>query len=195
MNPAHPLGLGQMLCIVVFLCVALFELLVSRAREGGQERAHVDLKTGLVMLLMAMVGVGGGFVLSPAARAFWRDPFEWWQYLGFVLVGVGQSIRYAAIHALGNAFSVYPGVSRDQKLLTGGIYRLIRHPAYLGTLCLFVALAWIYAHPLSSALAILMPSLGLVYRIRVEEAILERAFGEEYRRYKKQTKRLVPYVF
>ena len=32
-----------------------------------------------------------------------------------------------------------------------------------------------------------MPALGLIYRIRVEEAILERSFGQEYRSYKRKT--------
>ena len=41
--------------------------------------------------------------------------------------------------------------------------------------------------------------LGLVplilYRIRIEEAILMEEFGDEYREYMKRTKKLIPLVF
>jgi len=192
--PFH-IGLGQILCLGTLFAVTLFELWASRARSGGPERVCVDRKTGPVMLLMAVAGLGGGFALSGEARAFWHDPFVFWQYLGFVLAGAGLLVRFVAIRSLGDAFSVYPGVCRSQTLRTQGIYRRIRHPAYLGTLLLFGAMAWIYAHPLSSSLVILLPTLGLIYRIRVEESILERAFGEEYLRYKQRTKQLIPYVY
>ena len=192
--PFH-IGLGQILCLGTLFAVTLFELWASRARSGGPERVCVDRKTGPVMLLMAVAGLGGGFVLSSEARAFWRDPFVLWQYLGFSLAGAGLLVRFVAIRSLGDAFSIHPGVSRSQTLCTLGIYRLIRHPAYLGTLLLFGSMAWIYAHPLSSSIVFLLPALGLIYRIRVEESILERVFGEEYLGYKQRTKRFIPYVY
>ncbi len=37
-----------------------------------------------------------------------------------------------------------------------------------------------------------LPTIGLVWRIRVEEAALTNAFGDAYNRYAETRKRLVP---
>jgi protein-S-isoprenylcysteine O-methyltransferase Ste14 len=39
------------------------------------------------------------------------------------------------------------------------------------------------------------PTVALLYRIRIEEAALREAFGEEYVAYSNTTKRLVPGLY
>ena len=76
-----------------------------------------------------------------------------------------------------------------------GPYHLMRHPSYTGMLLAFAALAGTFQNWLSLA-CILVPILAaLAYRIYVEEIALEATFGDEYRQYAAETKRLIPGVF
>src|SRR5439155_6944026 len=91
----------------------------------------------------------------------------------------------------GSRFSPLIAVQREHPLETAGLYARIRHPGYLG--------AWLAA--LGAALAfgsaLALPLLGLMLlslesRMRREELLMERHFGDRYRRYRERTGRLLP---
>ena len=42
---------------------------------------------------------------------------------------------------------------------------------------------------------LVIPGLVYGFRMRVEEAALLQAFGDEYRAYMRRTKRLIPFIF
>jgi protein-S-isoprenylcysteine O-methyltransferase len=75
-----------------------------------------------------------------------------------------------------------------------GPYRFVRHPAYAGNLLAALGLGLALANWLSIAALVVLPLLGHLPRIRVEEAALEGALGEQYRAYEAETARLVPRV-
>lgn len=79
-------------------------------------------------------------------------------------------------------------------MVTGGPYRYIRHPGYLGeVMSMFGA-----GLSLSSIVGLVLGvvSLGLVLvRIRPEEEMLISNFGNEYESYMKRTKRLIPFIY
>lgn len=112
--------------------------------------------------------------------------------LGFFSIGV--SIRIVARRTLGKHFSSGLKMSQEQELIEHGIYRHVRHPAYLGSLLLSPGIPLIF-----SSLYGLLLMLGLVpcfvYRIRIEERMLLKRFGERYRQYMKKTKKIIPYVY
>lgn len=82
-----------------------------------------------------------------------------------------------------------------QKVQRRGIYRLVRHPSYLGMELIFLAVGLRSRNWAGLAWMFILPSLGILYRIYVEEAALNKAFGEEYAAYSRETKRLIPGVF
>lgn len=76
-----------------------------------------------------------------------------------------------------------------------GLYRLVRHPSYLGMEIIFLA-AGLHAHNwVSLAVYGILPTLALLYRIHVEEAALLHAFGQEYADYMRATRRLIPWLY
>jgi protein-S-isoprenylcysteine O-methyltransferase Ste14 len=78
--------------------------------------------------------------------------------------------------------------------VTTGIYRLIRHPSYLGLLAHRTRLgAQLRSGVGLLLLALLIPPLWR--RIRAEERLLETQFGDEYRAYAKRTARLLPGIY
>ncbi len=79
-------------------------------------------------------------------------------------------------------------------LVTGGPYRLVRHPIYLGLALLAMgeALAFNSWPAVLIVLSGIVPSF--VWRARTEEELLRRTFGERYALYRKQTKMIIPHL-
>jgi protein-S-isoprenylcysteine O-methyltransferase Ste14 len=78
-------------------------------------------------------------------------------------------------------------------LQTGGPYRLVRHPLYLGWVLMVFGAARMTGDRLAFAA---MTTAYLLVAIPWEERSLERSFGEAYRRYKTQVRwRVFPFVY
>lgn len=77
------------------------------------------------------------------------------------------------------------------ELVTDGIYGTVRHPQYVGLLVLVVG--FLIQWP-TIATVLMAPGLFVMYYrlARREEADLEAAFGDEYRRYKKLVPAFLP---
>lgn len=106
------------------------------------------------------------------------QPTDWPLALTVVFV-IGGAIACAALLNLGPAFAVLPAA---RGVVTGGLYRLVRHPAYLGEGLMVIACAIAaglhHALWLSPALlAVFLPALML--RIMGEERVLsgDAAYG------------------
>ncbi|HKT84349.1 MAG TPA: isoprenylcysteine carboxylmethyltransferase family protein [Solirubrobacterales bacterium] len=112
---------------------------------------------------------------------------------GLVLAVAGVAIRQFAIVTLGRFFSIRVKTQAGQTVIDTGLYRLIRHPSYAGTLLTVLGVLLCATNWVSLACFVLaLP--GFAYRIRVEEAALTSALGQPYRDYMRRTKRLVPFV-
>jgi protein-S-isoprenylcysteine O-methyltransferase Ste14 len=48
---------------------------------------------------------------------------------------------------------------------------------------------------LSLIVAVLFPTVSLLYRINIEEAALKQGIGAEYEEYQKETKKLIPMIW
>jgi protein-S-isoprenylcysteine O-methyltransferase Ste14 len=113
--------------------------------------------------------------------------------LGILILGLG--IRAVAIVTLGRAFSANVAMLAGQRLQRSGLYRLVRHPSYLGLELIFLAFA-LHSRTWACFAVVLVPTtLAVLYRIHVEETALRLAFGAEYEDYSRSTKRLIPGVY
>lgn len=81
----------------------------------------------------------------------------------------------------------------EDKLITSGPYRWIRHPIYAAVIFFTLPPAVVSAQAPSLALAALI-LLGAIIRMLCEEHLLIRRFPE-YREYASKTRRLIPWVF
>ena len=93
---------------------------------------------------------------------------------------------------LGRFFQLTVVVQEDHRVVESGPYRVVRHPSYSGLLLIFVGVGFTLGNWLSVAACLVLPLLGLLVRIRSEEAVLNRELGEPYRAYSARTRRLVP---
>lgn len=176
------------LCAVEFL-IWLFTS--SRwARHG--ERAKPDPSMWLVML-----GWAGSVYLSfllqshavPAGIQKLLLPHAFYDF-GMVLLLGGTVLRAAAVWTLKRAFTLNVQTTADQHLITSGLYRFVRNPAYTGSILNLLGIAFCLRGVLAP-FAVLVLCVGCYgVRIRKEEKMLSGQFGAEFETYKKHTWRL-----
>ena len=113
--------------------------------------------------------------------------------IGILISGV--ALRWTAILSLGKAFSSNVAIRTTQTIYRGGLYRFLRHPSYTGMLMAFLATGLQERNWISLLVIMVLTTAALLYRIHVEEAALNEAFGAEYAAYCRQTKRLIPGIY
>ena len=107
--------------------------------------------------------------------------------VGLFLGVTGMMVAIWSVLSLGRSFGILVVV---RKVILGGPYQWVRHPMYLGYICMLAGL--VVAH-FSGACFILVPIhiFLLLYRARLEEARLSE-YSAEYREYLKRTGFIFP---
>jgi len=172
------------------------EILIAFATRTRRESGKVqDRGSQLLLWIVIVSSITGCEWIRHAAPANLFAGEDWPITVSLIVFVLGLAIRWAAIATLGKSFSANVAIRESQKVQKSGLYRYVRHPSYLGMLLIFLAFGLHARNWASLAVAILPTTLALLYRIRIEEAVLNEAFGEEYRAYSRVTKRLIPGVF
>jgi protein-S-isoprenylcysteine O-methyltransferase Ste14 len=165
----------------------------TRRRAGSanvQDRGTQILLWVIIVLSLTLSGF-----LRALLPAGFRWHIHWLNLLSVVLFVLGLSVRIAAILTLGHSFTANVVTRPDQKLNRSGLYRIVRHPSYLGMEIILMAIGLHSGGWLTMITAFVPPTLAVLYRIRVEEAALMGAFGNEYEAYRQATKRLIPGLY
>ncbi len=125
----------------------------------------------------------GACLLLVLTTVLFSNPWNPWKLLGLVVALPALVFFLAARIQLGRSFSVEPEARR---LVTRGVYSRVRHPMYVfSALYIFGLVAYSQIPWLLLIFAVLVPMQ--VWRMRLEDRVLEEKFGEQYRRYKAST--------
>lgn len=161
--------------------------LVRRKGRQGRDRGTrliVSLSLGGSILIGSMARGSVPALDTPGPGAF--------AAAGLVMIWVGMAVRVWAVATLGGSFSTFVEVGADQAVVTRGPYRWVRHPSYSGLMLIALGFGLGFRNWLAVVACAVIPLLGLLPRIAVEESEMTRVLGEEYRRYQMTTRRLVP---
>ncbi|HLH50810.1 MAG TPA: isoprenylcysteine carboxylmethyltransferase family protein [Roseiarcus sp.] len=116
------------------------------------------------------------------------------RWAGVALFAVGGGLRLAPVFVLGRRFSGLVAIQQDHRLVTSGVYRVIRHPSYVGLIVSSFGWALAFRSIIGLLLAALLIPV-LIARIRAEEALLLSHFGAEYAAYRARTWRMIPGIY
>jgi protein-S-isoprenylcysteine O-methyltransferase Ste14 len=107
----------------------------------------------------------------------------WQRSLGTALLIAGTGGIAVARYQLGRSFAIKAEANR---LVTHGVYSKIRNPIYLFGTVLIAGFVLLIHHPL---LWLLVPAVILMQMVRAhrEARVLEAAFGDAYREYRRKT--------
>lgn len=101
-------------------------------------------------------------------------------------------LAVAAIRELGGQWSLEARVLDDHKLVTSGVYSLVRHPIYTAMLGMLISSGIVISHWLAVAVAVIAFLVGTSVRIHLEEKLLSDAFGNEFQEWKRRVPGLIP---
>ena len=180
---------------VVYALWLLSELVIGgiipRSRRHGTPIRYEDRSSRLLISLSMFISLIIAFLFAASGIASLPSGAF---YLGIGLMIAGILLRQWSIAVLGRYFSRTVGVQEGQAVVDRGPYRLVRHPAYTGSLLTMVGLGFVLQS--WGAVLVLIAFFGAAfgYRIHVEEAVLTSKLGDKYVAYAKKTKRLIPYV-
>jgi protein-S-isoprenylcysteine O-methyltransferase Ste14 len=110
--------------------------------------------------------------------------------LSTVLMGGGTGLALVVLSRLGRSFSIMP---EARGLVTGGPYRIVRHPLYLAEAVAMIGAAMQFAW-LPAVALVAAQWLFQIRRIFNEEAVLRQTFPD-YPAYMRRTARLIPFLW
>ena len=110
-------------------------------------------------------------------------PWNYWRVIGTVLVFIGGAFIVVARYQLGRSFSIKP---EARGLVTTGLYSKIRNPIYVFGAVLFAGFLLVLQRP-AGWIVFVVVVIGQTLRARREARVLEAAFGDAYREYRRKT--------
>ena len=163
-------------------------LLRSRlsAKEKESEQKTVVALSGIMFIL--------GFVIAGL-----NYRFSWFEMPKTIViiasvVFILSYIMYAEVLRENAFLSRTIEVQKNQKVIDTGLYRLVRHPMYLATVFLFLAIPLILGSIISFVIFLAYPFI-ISKRIKNEEEVLEKDL-KGYKEYKNKVKyRLFPFIW
>jgi protein-S-isoprenylcysteine O-methyltransferase Ste14 len=183
------------IAITVFVLWIGSEIILARTKRSQSTDRRFDRSSLRLLWITIALSVNIGVLLSFQRIGYFGNGSPLFPFAGLVLIVCGLFVRWLAIISLKHQFTVDISITRNHQLVTEGIYRFVRHPAYAGSLLSFFGLGLFFSNYLSLLIIILPICTAFLYRIRVEEKALLDHFGKEYINYCASTKRLIPGIF
>jgi methyltransferase len=122
-----------------------------------------------------------GWLGGCIAEDYWRQPGPGLasSITAFILLMLGQCLRFAAMAALQEHWTVRILILPGVPPVTHGIYRYIRHPNYAGVILEIVALPALSGCWSTAIVCSIANGIVVWIRIRAEETALQTAGGYE----------------
>ena len=164
------------------------ELLAKRlnVKEKETEQREVVLFSGLMFL--------AAFILAGLSKRFG------WLMLPFPVSIIAAAVFLAAYALYAEVLRENAYLSRtievqeDQKVIDSGVYGIVRHPMYMATVILFLAMPLVLGSVISFIVMLSYLPI-IVKRIRNEEKVLTEGL-QGYKEYKEKVRyRLIPFIW
>ena len=177
-----------MFCAGLVMMAKNPELLRKRlnAKEEEKEQQTVVKLSGL-LFNAAFVVAGLNWLFGWCVLPGWAV----WAAAGLFLVCY---LLYAEVLRENTYLSRTIEVQENQKVIDSGLYGIVRHPMYMATTVLFLAMPLVLASPISFLILLLYIPL-IAKRIKNEEMVLEEGL-EGYKEYKRRVKyKVIPFIW
>ena len=117
------------------------------------------------------------------------------QLMGFSMLLMGLFILFGVAKQMDlKAFLGFKSESLGGELMTGGWYKIVRHPLYLGTLSVIIGLL-LLVPTVNVLISVVFSQLYVALGIEFEEQKLRRIFGQTYMDYSKGKKKFIPFIY
>ena len=185
------LQLLALIILAIFYGCYYFKNIMQR-RQNIQTNHIGKGKTGMVKKIEISLGIISGIV--PVAEVlsilfeFSLSPI-WAQYIGIVFALLGDIIFITSVITMKNSWRAGISPEEETELVTNGIYRFSRNPAFLGFDLVYIGILMTFFNLLLFFITILALIIFHLQIVKVEEPFLTSVFGENYIDYKNKTNR------
>jgi protein-S-isoprenylcysteine O-methyltransferase Ste14 len=179
--------LVTILLITIFsLNLVIYWVIFQKNKE--KEKKHIFFKIFPMIWTLSLIPIP--IINSSFLRIFFPDNYSYFgdYWIFFVLFGI--ALIFMGIIFIIRANRVYKVKSMDQdksKLITKGIFKIIRHPIYSAWGLIFLGIAIISDSLISLVVSIIIFILLEIHSMLEEKLILIPKFGNIYENYKKKT--------
>jgi protein-S-isoprenylcysteine O-methyltransferase Ste14 len=178
-------------CVAVVLAAVAWNFARGRPAEEAERRVRSPIATASMLAFLVLVLAP----LSLRLGAVELPPFprRASMLLGAALMAAGAFVNIAGRRVLGANWADQVTVYRDQTLVQGGAFGLVRHPLYASTIWMFLGGALVFRNVLVllATLAVFVPAM--VIRANQEERMLRSRFPE-YAGYQARVGMLFPHL-
>ncbi len=168
-----------------------------QVKQGKQVRGTMNFDKGSLILLYGAItagyAIGIPFAFSRYGRLEWGSPYLALCGSGVIVAGI--SLRVMAMRTLQEYFTYRVSIGDQHELIEQGLYRHVRHPAYLGELLVFLGIGLAFANWVSLISLVVCPFIAFTVRMNVEEKALLSRFAGRYEAYRERTWRMLPWFY
>ncbi len=172
--------------------LVLWNVMARGVKEATQGESAVSRLSHVVPLLIAAYLLAG-----PVPLPLLNDRFVplaiWSAALGAALTFAGLAFAIWARFVIAGNWSSYVELKRDHELIVTGPYAHVRHPIYTGLLLAFVGSA-LAVGEWRGVLAVAIVAASFWRKLKLEERLMRREFGETYGRYAARVPALIPFI-
>lgn len=177
-----------MFCAGIVMMIKNPMLLASRldAKEKDREQSIVVKLSGLMFIV--------GFVLAGLDFRFGWIKLPFAVNIAAAVVFIIAYLIYAEVLRENTYLSRTIKVVEGQKVVSTGLYGIVRHPMYFATILLFMSMPLVLGSLVSFVVFLAYPFI-IAARIKNEEEVLSREL-EGYDEYKRKVKyRMIPFIW
>ena len=182
---------GLTLLVLALFYGIYFAKMLAQKRQGIQtnqigQRKEKSLHRVEVLMGVATAGVPAAQLLSVALG--WSLMPDGARFTGFCLGLLGDLIFLVSVLRMRDSWRAGIPKKSQTKLVTSGIYKFSRNPAFLGFDLQYTGVLLLYFNPLTVLFSV-FAAVMLHLQILQEERYLTGVFGAPYEQYKKQVRR------
>jgi protein-S-isoprenylcysteine O-methyltransferase Ste14 len=188
------LGIGLFMLILNYTALRLdADLIIERSKPGEGAKKWDKTILGLSFLVTIAMYLIAGF---DSGRYHWSPDFHWSMYLlGAILTALGQ-ILFLIAQKQNKFFSSTVRIQTDRghTVCETGLYKFVRHPAYLGSVIQVIGFPLLFGS-LWSILPVGISLIFLLLRTYLEDNTLKNELPG-YSEYAKKTRyKIIPFVW
>ena len=163
----------------------LFESFFLQEIQAKNEKDSGMLSGLLISILLSVMC----FIASAANK----DPLVLSQIVATIIALLGVALRTYSKVTLGRFFSHSLRIIDNHQLVEQGLFGVVLHPAYIGTILLITGMS-LYINGLLALSIGAMALFLALKRIGHEEIIMADNFGDKYQVYQQRTWKLIPFI-
>ncbi len=179
--------------ITLFYAIYLqrqFALRRSGIRTDRLGKGQKERKTRIVEIVLLVVSLSMPMAQYASIITNWGcvEAPEWLGWTGVVVAFAGVAFFLLAVIAMKENWRAGIDASQKTELVSRGIYRISRNPAFVGFDLLYVGVAWVFPNPVLIALTL---AEVIVFHLQIleEERFMRSVFGTGYAEYAAKTRR------